>query len=261
MAVNAARSRDFFPGIRWRCILAGLGCDTKQLSDHNPLMDSSAEQRVTNVALVSEQRQRVRDLSGFRKAHSVPFANTDRTQSFVGRIAFDEIGEDLEARFHEFRKNFRFKRSELIVAEPQDGEGAITTPWFEYRITITHDPNSPSEVTWRRQITQFHDPVPLLSPEFATVFGTVFDTVEFEPQEPIHIEAFIDSIEDRDDDTIKLEFDRQSTWCELTTVLIPGRLLVETDCVAFVTNEPQLPARLLNAFFQFRTQLTGLECF
>ncbi|MCP4505486.1 MAG: hypothetical protein GY826_03725, partial [Fuerstiella sp.] len=74
-------------------------------------------------------------------------------------------------------------------------------------------------------------------------------------------EAFIDSIEDRDDGAINLEFDRQSTWCELTTDLIPGRLLVESDRVAFVTNEPQLPARLLSAFFEFRTQLTGLECF
>ena len=224
-------------------------------------MHSSAEQHVTNVALVSEQRQRVRDLSGFRKAHSVPIANTERTQSFVGRIASNEIGEDLDARFHEFRKNFRFKRSDLVVSEPENGEGAITTPWFEYRITITHDPHTPSEVTWRRQVTQFHDPVPLLSPEFATVFGMVFDTVEFEPAEPIHIEAFIDSIEDGDDDSLNLDYDRQSTWCELTTALIPGRLVVESDRVAFVTHEPQLPARLLNAFFEFRTQLTGLECF
>ena len=223
-------------------------------------MGSSAEQPVTNVALVSEQRQRVRDLSGFRKAHSVPFANSERTQSFVGRIASDEIDEDLDTRFREFRKNFRFKRSDLVVSEPANGEAAITTPWFEYRITVTHDPLAPSEVTWRRQVTQFHDPVPLLSPEFATVFGMVFDTVEFEPPEPIHIEAFIDSIENRND-SLNLEYDRQSTWCELTTALIPGRLVVETDRVAFVTNEPQLPARLLNAFFEFRTQLTGLECF
>ncbi|MCP4788111.1 MAG: hypothetical protein GY903_13380 [Fuerstiella sp.] len=224
-------------------------------------MDSSAEQRVTNVALVSEHRQRVRDLRGFGKAHSVPFANTERTQSFVGRIATDEIGEDLDKRFDEFRQNFRFKRSELVVSEPENGEGAIATPWFEYRIMITHDPNEPAEVTWRRQITQFRDPDPLLSPEFAAVFGTVFDTIEFEPPEPIHIEAFIDSVEDREDDSIKLDYDRQSTWCELTTALIPGQLLVESDRIAFVTNEPQLPARLLSAFFEFRTQLTGLECF
>jgi len=224
-------------------------------------MQSSSEQRVTNVALVSEQRRRVRDLRGFGKTHSVPFANTDRTQSFVGRIAFKEISEDLDARFDEFRKNFRFKRNDLLVSEPENGEGAIGTPWFEYRITVTHDPNEPTDVTWRRQVTGFHDSFPLLSPEFAAVFGTVFDTVEVEPLEPIHVEAFIDSIEERDDESIKLDYDRQSTWCELTTASIPGRLLVESERVAFVTNEPQLPARLLNAFFEFRTQLTGLECF
>ncbi|MEO2027498.1 MAG: hypothetical protein ABGZ23_16615, partial [Fuerstiella sp.] len=195
-------------------------------------MESSAEQRVTNVTLVSEYRQRVRDLRGFGKAHSVPFANTDRTQSFVGRIAADEIGEDLDARFDEFRRNFRFRRNDLVVSEPENGEGAIATPWFEYRITVTHDPNEPSEVTWRRQITEFRDPVPLLSPEFAAVFGTVFDTVEFTPLEPIYIEAFIDSIEDRDDESISLDYNRQSTWCELATALIPGRLRVESDRVA-----------------------------
>ena len=232
-----------------------------RVSDNNPCMQSPVEHRVTNVALVSEQRRRVRDLRGFGKAHSVPFANTDRTQSFVGRIASKEISEDLDTRFDEFRKNFRVKRSDLIVSEPENGEGAIGTPWFEYRITVTHDPNEPSEVTWRRQIAHVRDPVPLLSPEFAAVFGTVFDTVEFEPLDPIHMEAFIDSIEERDDESINLEYDRQSTWCELTTAAIPGRLLVESERVAFITNQPQLPARLLNAFFQFRTQLTGLECF
>ncbi|MEO2028719.1 MAG: hypothetical protein ABGZ23_22825, partial [Fuerstiella sp.] len=71
----------------------------------------------------------------------------------------------------------------------------------------------------------------------------------------------IDSIEDRDDESISLDYNRQSTWCELATALIPGRLRVESDRVAFVTHEPQLPAKLLSAFFEFRTQLTGLECF
>ena len=224
-------------------------------------MQSSGEQRVTNVALTSHQRRRVRDLRGFRKSHSVPVANTHSTQAFVGRIAAEEIGEDLDLRFDEFRKTFRFKRSDLIVSEPENGEGAIVTPWFEYRIIVTHDTKVPSEVTWRQQVTQFRDPVPLLSPEFGAVFGTVFDTVEVEPAEPIHIEAFIDAIEERDDPSIQLDYDRQSTWCELTTKLIPGRLLVESDRVAFVTHEPRLPARLLAAFFEFRTQLTGLECF
>ena len=225
-------------------------------------MTSRDYHQIAHVALVSEQRSRVCDLAGFKKkTHQVPSEVTDRAQSFVGRIAARDIGNDLDARFAEFRQHFQFKRVELRVSDPENGCGMISTPWFDYRVTVTLSPDDASEAVWRRQVTDFRHPEPLLSPEFATVFGNLFNTVEFEPPEPIDVEDFIDAMEDRSDTSMQIDYDRTATWCQLSIESLPGQLKVENDRVAFVTSQPQLPAQLLDAFFRYREQLKGIECF
>ncbi|APZ91109.1 hypothetical protein Fuma_00695 [Fuerstiella marisgermanici] len=226
-----------------------------------PAMSETSNRQISSVALVTEQRRRVRDLAGFLKSHKVPTEYNDRTQSFVGRIATQDISQDLDIRFAEFRRNFRLKRVDLRVSEPEEGTGAIVTPWFEYRVTVTHSEEDAGEAVWRQQVTDFRDTEQLFSSAFATVFGNLFDTVEFEPPEPIDMEAFIDSIENREDDDISIEYDRTAVWCQLMTDAVPGQLYVESDRVALVTQQPQLPARLLEAFINFRACLAGIECF
>lgn len=218
-------------------------------------MNGEQENTIRQVALVSEQRLLVKSLAGFRKTHQVPTDVNDRTQQFVGRIAGEDIGEDLDQRFTEFRRHFGFKRVDLRVNEPDGGMGAIATPWFEYRVTVMIAEDDASEAVFRRQVSDFHDPKALMSSEFATVFANVFNTIEFEPPVAIEMEEFIDTMEERDNDSMSIEFDRTATWCELTVPSIPGTLLVESDRVALVTNQPQLPARLLEAFLSFQEHL------
>ncbi|MEZ6130617.1 MAG: hypothetical protein R3C59_18170 [Planctomycetaceae bacterium] len=213
------------------------------------------------MALVSEQRGRVRDLAGFRRSHQVPDECNDRTQSFIAKIAACDISDDLDMRFTEFRRHLKFKRIELKVTEPENGFGAISTPWFDYRITVTHCAEDVTEAIWRRQVTDFRNTSALLSSEFASVFGRLFNTVEFQCPESIDMEAFIDQMEDRNDPDLSVDYDRSSTWCSLTTSRIPGELSVQSDRIALITQQPQLPARLLEAFFQFREQLVGIEGF
>lgn len=221
---------------------------------------SDADRKIDHVALVREQRLRVRDLSGFRKTHKVPEECNERTQSFVGKISYAEISEDLDERFAEFRKHFNFRRVDLQVTEPENGIGAIETPWFEYRITVTHSTDDASEAVWRRQVTQFRKAESLLSAEFEAAFGNLFDTVEFQPPVPLDVADFIDRLEDRAKDDLQVEYDRSSTWCQLTTERIPGYLYVTTDCIALVTPQPDLPSRLLEAFFEYRESLKRIEC-
>lgn len=221
----------------------------------------SADRPVLNLALVAESQVKVRDLAGFRKSHRVPDGHSDQTQNFVWKIAVEDLNRDLDERFAEFREHFRFKRAQLTVQDPDKGSGAIVTPWFVYQVTVSHSADDPAGTVWRRQVAEFEDPDALLSTEFGKVFGRLFDTVEFQPPAPIDMEDFIDTLEDRDDETIKLEYDRSASWCELYTERIPGCLLVECSRIALTTNRPELPARLLEAFFAFRNELTGLECF
>ena len=80
---------------------------------------------LANVTLVKEQRSRVRDLKGYRKSHKVPTEVNGHAISFVTRIATDDISQDLEARFADFRKLMKFKRIEIQVRDAEGGVGIM----------------------------------------------------------------------------------------------------------------------------------------
>lgn len=214
---------------------------------------------VSQVALVGEQRTRVRDLTGFRKGHQVPSESNEHTRSFVARIAGPDIGTDLEEHYAAFRKHLNFRRVDLVVNEPENGIGRISTPWFDYQITVTQSVDDCAQIVWHRRVSDFRAPARLLSPEFASVFGKGFNTVELQPMMPIDVTTLIDSIEERKDANVAIDFDRNATWCTVEIRDIPAHMRVTTDLIAFVASQPLMPARLLDAFLQLRRHLHSLE--
>ncbi len=217
-------------------------------------------QQLANVTLVREQRTRVRDLAGFRKSHQVPTEVNDHTNSFVGRIAAEDIIQDLDARFADFRKLLKFKRVDLQVTEPEGGVGLISTPWFDYQISAQLAPDDPSEILWRRQVAEFRAPKELFSSAFSTVFGNLFDTVELLPTALIDIAEVIDQIEDKGLSNITLEYDRSATWCHINLEGVAGQMQLTPDRVSLVVAQAQSPTRLLEAFFHARSQFSGIDC-
>jgi hypothetical protein len=228
-------------------------------SDSQPTDPAAA--LLANVTLVREQRSRVRDLAGFRKSHQVPTEVSEHTNSFVARIAADDLVADLDSRFAEFRKLLKFKRVDLQVTDPESGVGQISTPWFDYQVIATIAPDDASEVLWRRQVAEFRAPQQLFSSAFSSVFGSLFDTVELEPPESIDLADFIDQIEDRGLENITLDYDRNTTWCHINLKGVLGQLRLTPDRVSLVVSQPQSPTRLLEAFFQVRAHFSGIEGF
>jgi hypothetical protein len=216
---------------------------------------------LVNVALVREQRTRVRDLRGFRKSHQLPTEVNDHTNSFVARIAADDISHDLESRFGDFRRLMNFRRVDLLVTEPEGGLGMITTPLFDYSVRAGLNPDDSTEVLWRRQLSEFRKPGHLFSSELSAVFGTTFDTVELVPPVAIDLTHVIDQIEQQSSETIGLEYDRHASWCRITLRGVPGELRLTSDRISLVLAQPLPPSQLLNAFLQVRSKLSGIECF
>lgn len=212
-----------------------------------------------NLALVCEQQSRVRDLTGFRKSHRVPDESSERTRAFVRRIAADDIGRDLDLRFSDLRRQLQLKRTQLDVAEPHDGRGTITTPEFQYQVTVELCHDEPSDLIWRRCVTDISTPESVLSDSFAAAFGTVFDTVEFTPTDPIDVPGLIDWIEDRSENHLRPEYDRTCSWCRLTA---PGptasEMLVEQHQVSLRSLTPCLPETLLKSFLALQTLLPSV---
>lgn len=213
-----------------------------------------------NLALVGEQQGRIRDLAGFRKSHRVPDEDSERTRAFVRRIAADDIGEDLDQRFADFRRQLNLKRIHMDVSEPHDGSGTITTPDFQYQISVTLCDEEPSELIWRRQVTNFTKAEAVLSDDFASTFGTVFDTVEFVPPEPVDVESFIDWIEDQPDGGLTPDYDRTATWCRLTApAKMSATMLVQHHLVSLKSLTPCSPETLMRSFLAFQQLLPAIE--
>ncbi len=217
--------------------------------------------QLANVTLVREQRSRVRDLSGFRKGHQVPTECSEHTNSFVSRIASEDLARDLESRFSDFRKQLKFKRVELQVTDPESGVGQISTPWFDYQVIAAIAPDDPAAVLWRRQVAEFRSPVDLFSSAFSSVFGNMFDTVELLPPSGIDLADFIDTIEERGLESVSLDYDRNTTWCHINLKGVAGQLRLTADRIALVVAQPQSPTSLLEAFFAVRAHFSGIECF
>lgn len=216
---------------------------------------------ITNIVLLCERQMSVRDLEGFRKSHQVPNEESEHTQAFVRRISNGDIGADLDIRFAEFRRHFKFKRVDLKVQDPSDGFGAIVTPLFDYRVSAAMSSGDPSSVAIRSHVTNFCGPDVLLSPAFSAVFGSLFNSIEVTPTHPIHIETLIDTIEDREDSIVSVQYDRSVAWCRLSVTGETGELLVETDRMQLLLGQAAVPKKLLDTFLRFREVLRGLDCY
>lgn len=214
---------------------------------------------MVNLALVSEQRGRIRDLAGFRRSHRLPDEFSERAQAFVRRIAAEDIGDDLDQRFSDFRRQLGLKRVDMEVSEPHDGSGTITTPQFQYQVSVALCEDDLNSVVWRRRVCDFAAPDPVLSSDFAAAFGTVFDTVEFTPVDPIDVESFIDWIEDQSDSHLEPDYDRTGTWCRLLAAQQQtASMLVEHHQVSLQSLSPCSPERLLRSFLAFQKLLPAI---
>lgn len=210
---------------------------------------------VARASLVRERIESVKKLSGFRKGTRVPDAVNPSSQKFVAGLALEELQADLDKVHAELRDAFKFKRLDLQVDGPVDGSGTIITPHFSYSIGVKQNPRDPSEVVWRREVVDIGDIDQVLSKGFGEVFGETFDTVELAPADPIDLTALIDRIEALDDARIKIDYDREATWCKLVIRGITGEIRVTKNTFELVEKKPESPKKLLEAFFAIQRML------
>lgn len=217
-------------------------------------MSSLQRSSLQQVTLVRTRRTRVRDLKGFKRSHQVPSEHNDHTAAFVARIAAEDISEDLDQRFGEFRRQLGFRRVDLNVSDPEAGIGTIQTPWFEYRLIATLAEDDVSEVEWRWQLSEFPEPVRLQEPGIAQTFSSFFDTVEFLPAEPLDVAEIIDGIEASSPSGITIDYDRHTTWCTINIKGLNATLTVVSDRLSLLLHQPPAPGQLIEAFLKAQQQ-------
>jgi hypothetical protein len=214
------------------------------------------------VQLVSETITPIKELKGFTKGGRVPTSTSPGDVRYVTQLAKGDIDADLDKRFSALRSGFGLKRKELQVAEPEEGVGVITTPSFNYEISLTLDDERPGKVTWRRCVGGITDPSVLSSDAFGEVFGAEFSTLEVTVPGGLDVEAIVDCVEDADPSTVKIDYDKDVTWCEIELADSPTRVNVTAEAIQVSSRSETSPAELIEAYVEVQArflQSLGLE--
>ena len=214
---------------------------------------------IGDVALWSRRSMSVKNLSGFKKGHSLPDRASHSSQTFVTTLAKDQLTEDLKGVFQALKSAFKLKRADMEVSDQGDGTGTVITPHFNYSVSVQLDPEDPSCVIWSRTIDAIKDPKPLFSEAFARVFQSFFDTVEFSLPNSIDLGALIDSIEEADDSRIGIEYDPETTYCVLSVAGIEGRIRITKRAMRIEYPKAEAPKLLLSSFLAIRTAFLSPE--
>jgi len=220
---------------------------------------NSSNSFVESLVLIGKRSSSVKSLSGFKKGHSIPDRTNTSSQSFISKLAEEELSADLNSVFKLLKSEFQFKRTQMLVTDSKDGTGSISTPWFSYSISIEHDPIDPTMVVWRRAVEKISDSEAIFSEAFSDVFSNVFDTLELRTFSKIDIKSLVDSLEDLDDDRLELDYDHGLTECHVTIEGVPGEIHIDARSLRMVHSIPRLPSYMLKSFLAIQSALLGAD--
>ena len=232
-------------------VVADLG---KLLGPGGELLDPA---RMKRVVFRADAPGRVKDLSGYRKSHTVPERANDWARKYVNRVAVGDIKADLDNTFDMVREEFGYKRKDLDVSAERDGMGFIRTPDFEYTVTVNVDPDEPESVIWRREVGRLSGPEFVRSEGFRNVFGTTFNKLVFEFSSPIDVAEFVDRIEDAPPEGVKVSVASDSGAAAVALAGFTGRVSVTRDAVV-IEGPTGNPESLLTQFLAFLSKFGGL---
>ena len=212
---------------------------------------------IRSVSFWAREASSVKSLSGFKKGHAIPDRANLSSQTFVAKLAQEQVSQDLKTIFQQLKSSFKFKRTEICVTDQGDGTGTIITPYFNYSISVALDEENPSNVVWHRSVDSIKDSDKIFSKAFAVVFEGVFDTVEFVTPHAVDLDTMIDSLEALEDDRIALEYDHDATCCNLSIEGLTGEIHVTKRSLRFVHPMPDAPSNLLRSFLAIQNALLG----
>lgn len=213
------------------------------------------------LRIYSDRVQAIKQLSGYRKGSKLPDQASDSANKWVASMAESELDEDLQQTLDRLREAFRFKRRELQIDGPMDGLGVITTPFFTYQITVEVSPEDPAQVLWRRELRQIEDIQKVVTPEFDQCFSPAMWVLEIPVSEPMDIEEVIDNIEDAENESIDIHYDKDCTWCDVRIDEISGTLRVTSEAFVISPASSIKPKQVFESLLAMRSKLAEIQSF
>ena len=203
----------------------------------------------SDIRLLSEKRVPLKSLTGFKKHHRLPDKGSTVSDPFLADLAKLDLDADLDKTFSALRKKFGLKRKEMETSGPGDGVGAITTPGFTYEVSVQTMEDEPQSVLWRRAISAIKEADAVTSEPFDVVFGADFDMLEILLNEAIDVESVIDRVEDADSDNIKIDYEKDVTWCKIRFSDQKTIVEVNENSIRVRSEVETTPHELIESFF------------
>jgi hypothetical protein len=223
----------------------------------NPPTAKLSLKLLKRIVFRGQSRNRVRDLSGFQKSFKLPESATPSAQKWIYRLAADDLRADIERTFNSVREQMGFKRKDLESSVGTDGMGFIRTPKFDYSVSVSLDPDDPSSVIWRREVSQIADPAVLRSDAFRKVLGSKLDTLQFDFAKPIDVGELVDRIEDEPPPGVNVRVASDDSSCDVTVQGFAGRIHVERASLRIEGRPGLSPDSLVEQFFAFQARFGG----
>jgi len=213
--------------------------------------------QLRRIVFRGQARDRVKNLAGFQKNFKLPEAATPSAQKWTYRLAADDLRARVEETYNALREHLGFKRKDLESTVGADGLGFIRTPAFDFTLSVSLDPDDPTSVIWRREVSQVSDPDVLRADGFRRVFGNALDTLQFDFETAIDVEELVDRIEDEPPPGVKVRVASDASACDVTVQGFAGRIHVERASLR-VEGPPGLsPDSLVEQFFAFQRRFGG----
>lgn len=204
----------------------------------------------TNISLLSEEEDNVRNLPGFQKGyHKVPNYIGSAPNSFIQEKGTSIIQEEISKLSAEIKEKLKYKRAG-IQSNTDIGGGSIETLDFDYSITISQSGVAPETYIVTRRLENFRNSEIIANAVFNEIFSSHFDNLVFYFSYSINVIALIDKIEALDEcSPIKVKYNTSDlSKCKIEIEGLDFSINVTTATISITTDCQTTPERLIKAF-------------
>lgn len=247
--MNTDKKKDQVP------IVFGNVTDRFIIADLNPIFDERERLKkvddisFTNISLLSEEEDSVKNLPGFKKGyHKVPNYIGSTANSFIQEKGFSIIEDEINELSLDIKNSLRYKRAEIRTSIDL-GVGSIETPDFDYSISISQSENEAEDYLIIKRLDNFKNPEIVMKPEFNEIFSTHFDSLVFDLRKEINIIKLIDKVEELEDSSITVKYNPSNlSKCKIIIEGLDYTINVTETSISITSEFQTTPNKLIEAF-------------
>lgn len=202
----------------------------------------------------------IKSLSVYKKKfHKEPIYNNSSTNRFVAEISTNDVKLLVDELYENLKNGLNLKRREIQINHNQN-KASIFTKDFEINITIEQSDSSPN--TYIKNITLFNitNNDLLFDETFNNLLSDYFNKLIVIPSKKILIVDIIDSLEEIENDEIKIYYPADNSFINIKIRGIDGEINIFPEQFELYFNRPQPPKKFIESFICHNKYFIDNDC-